>query len=367
MANNRCTSISQMQIDHNVQKRSDLTLISHDMHLDVLSPHLDSATDVRLLISCGHFASRYQSDISYCTLLQFMIDDDREKVKQILDKHPTLLLHVPNEKFIVSSRYTWQKFFAEPALTMAMKRKQIEMIKLILPYYDKLPQTDEIQAAKRKALSAWADYADIVIPHEYEIYLQSLVDVFAEETFPHGKKINARLSDKTEAALRLFRRIMLPHGAVKLDDYFEPEIFLYAAYKIYIKNANKLQNSGREHFCVKVIGFIQSLLTPETAKILCEGLYFVVEEKRSISDQGKSLKLHGGEAFYRSSRVSRSGLGFDYCCGAGGLTCLDWGYEPGTLYWQKYIEQKQQVFGRLCNDHQQNQYSILKQQRCVIL
>src|SRR3990167_5366754 len=63
-----------------------------------------------------------------------------------------------------------------------------------------------------------------------------------------------------------------------------------------------------------MIGLAQSVLSPETAKIFCEGLYSVVEEKRAISARAGALKLLDDELFYRLSRDSRSGLGFEYLC-----------------------------------------------------
>ncbi|HLB43314.1 MAG TPA: hypothetical protein VJN02_10815 [Gammaproteobacteria bacterium] len=111
-------------------------------------------------------------------------------------------------------------------------------------------------------------------------------------------------------------KITLPNKAVKLDDdALDPELFLYAFYKLYANHFNRFQNwDQRDHFCIKVGGWIQSLLPPETAKIFCEGLYYVVEENRAIGSRAESLKLLDGESFYRSSRDSLSALGGKYLC-----------------------------------------------------
>ena len=198
---------------------------------------------------------------------------------------------------------------------------------------------------------------EIVIPLEYAAYLESLIDVFANETFPNGTAIDSPLREQTEEALNWFRKITLPNKAVKLDDdALDPELFLYAFYKLYANHFNRFQNwDQRDHFCIKVGGWIQSLLTPETAKIFCEGLYYVVEENRAISQRAEDLKLAAGESFYRSSLDSLSALGGKYLCGAWGRgsggrlvrACLS----SRPCLWKNYIEQKQQVFGNLYSKH----------------
>lgn len=99
---------------------------------------------------------------------------------------------------------------------MACKLKQIKMTELLLSYYDKLPQDDDVIQAKTAGLSAWKPYdtevdADdetvILIPQEYASLVQSLVDVFKNENFPNGFPgryhfpSNIELSERAEAAL----------------------------------------------------------------------------------------------------------------------------------------------------------------------
>jgi hypothetical protein len=56
-------------------------------------------------------------------LYQAVIDDDQDKVKTVLDLHPKLLLHPIPQDFTIESKLTWQKFYVEDALMMAVKRK----------------------------------------------------------------------------------------------------------------------------------------------------------------------------------------------------------------------------------------------------
>lgn len=256
--------------------------------------------------------------------LQAVIDDNRKKVVELLDKNPELLLVKAQKGIEIQSQYTWVTFDVEneDALSITAKRKQIKMIELLLPYYEKLEQTEEVIKAKAEALSAWKTYTiqknaedenEIVIPHEYTNYAKSLIDVFKEETFPNG--VEGKFSEKTEDALKLLFAILLPKQATKLDDYIDPELLLLALYQAYRDQFDTFQNwKQRDAFCVRMIGLAQSVLTPETAKIFCEGLYYVVEENRKISERAESLKLLDGESFYRVSRESLSGLGGEYLC-----------------------------------------------------
>src|SRR3990167_3786095 len=262
--------------------------------------------------------------------LQAVVDDDRTTVKAMLDINPELLFINPPANLVIESQKTWQKFYAESALNMAAKRKQIKMIELLLPYYDKLEQTDELIQAKAEALATWKAYEvqknkdreeEIAIPQEYAYLEKSLIDTFKAENFPNGMPgkndvpMNVALSERAELAYSSLLNILVPKNAVKLDDYLDPELFLLALYQAYRDKFNTFQNwDQRDVFCVRMIGLAQSVLSPETAKIFCEGLYYVVEERRKIGTQAASLKLKGGESFYRLSRVSRSGLSFDFLC-----------------------------------------------------
>lgn len=175
-----------------------------------------------------------------------VIHDDRQTVSAMLDLNPELLLLTPNENCVIESQYTWQKFYAEDALTMAVKLKQVEMTELLLSYYDKLEQTYDVIDAKNNALSAWKSYEivsnEIIIPKEYEDFAQSLINVFREETFPHGVPgknnvpWNIVLSQQTELALTSLLNILIPKKAVKLDEHVDVELLLLAVYKSYKKN-----------------------------------------------------------------------------------------------------------------------------------
>src|SRR3990167_3033170 len=263
--------------------------------------------------------------------LQAVVDDDRTTVIALLDVNPELLLIDPPANLIIESQCTWNKFYAESALKMAAKRKQIEMLKIMLPYLDKLEQANKHGAAQaiEEVLTAWNLQEEIVVPDEYTRYAQSLIEVFSEDTFPNGLK--GRFTEKTESALSDLHNHLLPEKAVKLDDYLDPELFLLALYQTYEDEYITFVNREQcDAFCVRVIGLAQSVLSPETAKIFCEGLSYVVAENKKISDRANSLIFYddvffyddvSSYRFYRLDRESLSGLGFNYLIVPGSALC----------------------------------------------
>lgn len=320
--------------------------------------------------------------------LQAVVDDNRKKVSELLEKNPELLLVEPRTKLVIESQLTWQKFYAEKALMMAVKRKQIKMIGLLLPYYDKLEQTEDVIKAKAEALSAWKPYTTIrtdensifykvriVVLPEYAALAQSLIDVFKEaqegtqeeiqkETFPHGVPgsagvpMNVALGDKIELALSSLLNILVPKKAVKLDEHIDVELLLLAIYKAYLKNfaAFNYNWDRLNALCIRVIGLTQSALIPETGEIFCEGLEDVViaihfGDEKEISPLAASHKLKKDADLYHVSRTSRSGSGFDFLCGmdaspyAEARSDLSSGGQISRSNFCRFMEQKQQIFG----------------------
>jgi hypothetical protein len=270
-------------------------------------------------------------------LLQAVIDDQQSKVSNLLEQNPRLLLTKAPRGLKIQSRYTWLTIDAEheDALSIAVKRKQIKMIELLLSYYEKLPQIDQVITAKQDALSAWKKYVvitsanknQIVIPKEMDDAANRLITLFKNENFPHGVPgennigFDVRLSEITEQALGQLLDRLAPKKAIKLDQHLDAELFLLAAIKAYCKNFESFNYDWTkiETCCIRLIGLIQSTLTPETAKIWCKGLYYAVKPNERNPKRRKysplQYQLESGESFYRASRDSRSGNGYDFLCG----------------------------------------------------
>ncbi len=323
--------LNDMAFDTLKKSQTDYLKTNGFFSTDIFSISSDAPSQIQ---AAAEIAER----VSFAIFLQAVMDNDGETVKKCLAAEPELILGQPDKNLVIESKLTWQKFYAEAALTMAVKRKQIKMIELLLPYYDELEQTEDVIKAKAEALSAWvsyetqknANYIDkIVIPREYANYAQSLIDALKEETFPHGKPgigripMNVALSEKTELAFSSLINILLPKNAVKLDDYIDPELFLLALYNAYRDNFDLFQRLFRDYelsdiFCFRVIGFAQRVLTPETAKIFCEGLNNVEVGIREISARAESLKLFDGQDFYHASCESQSRQRFFHYIDTGG-------------------------------------------------
>lgn len=205
--------------------------------------------------SCMLFSSDCQQTVeeeALKTLWQAVIDDNKGLVRTILNGNAYRLLKNAPSGCTITSKYTWQKFDieGETALSIAVKRKQIEMIKILIAYTDKIDQTKENNDAIQNALSKWSHYqteridelddndASVIrevifrfcygdrpdiypqeiffIPPAYRLYVQSLIDAFSTELFPNGAdNINAQLSNPTETALQMMRENSLPNISKK--------------------------------------------------------------------------------------------------------------------------------------------------------
>lgn len=301
--------------------------------------------------------------------LQAVVDENEEEVKELLAAFPKLLILEPPKDLVIESKLTWQKFYAEKALTMAAKRKQFKMFELLFSYFDQLKQDDDVQDAKKEGIDAWKAYdcgcdnetVYVLIPDEYIAEVKALIRPIEREMFPNGTEVGSRLSDDTESVLEKLLDKLAPKQAAKLNDYLDVELFLLAI--LHECTRNRWANSTRQSaFCIRVIGLLQSVLSPETAKMLCAGLSKAnkkieqaISEGNSISDcmsfdaSAVQYKLKSGESFYRASRDSRDGLGFQFLCGlfSGDRKSGrgEFFFDLGLLsVWKKYITQKQAQF-----------------------
>ncbi len=114
------------------------------------------------------------------------------------------------------------------------------------------------------------------------------------------------------------------------QNHLEVELLLYAAYKAYDTYFHSFQIwERRDAYFIRVIGILQNFLQPETAKIFCEGLYYVVQENKAVSDTAAGLKLKDGTSFYSGSDFAlRTGVGFEFLVGGAGgreVSRIGWG------------------------------------------
>lgn len=353
---------------------------------------------------------QYQSgNTLFQKFMQAVIDDDIETVVHILNKDPAnlkLLLTEPKRNNVVASNLIkGLKFIVvENPLLFVIKRKQVGIIpglpgmsETLLSYFDRLrdyldsqeqicksleqtPEVirkkniviadrDKLFAIRAHALNSKKNYKyrkfkyrklkfrnepKIVIPEEYSSYLQSLIRIFSQETFPNrnanGNPIFSHLSPQTEEALNELLSKLIPEEPIKLDDYLDVELFLLAAMEVYQNNLFTFQGQiwQQQAFCTRVFGLIERVQTRKIAEALCIGLFQL--ENNQISDeeihQASQLLIVPFKnnprhliSYYPESRSDPEGIGSSFwveICG-----------RPGTEYWrpwEEFLEQKQKIF-----------------------
>ncbi len=207
-----------------------------------LNPSVDKASYSR---SCKTVNAFFQPDLDECLLkiLQeavlndstFMFDD-KKKVKEILDEKPWLLLKKPRKSstinvFISFSQGTQTYNAEEETLTLALKLKRIEMVQLILPYFNQL------EDGKAKALGQWKLFEMTDAKKQlYGELIQGLVKVIAKETFSGPKSETPQIIDG-------FIKKLTTNVHVSQNDYFDVEQLLVAGYKADCSGLNQKQRA----------------------------------------------------------------------------------------------------------------------------
>jgi hypothetical protein len=266
-------------------------------------------------------------------LCQAVIDDNCETVGRIAAVRPKLLLLLVTAKFksfVIQSKYTYQRFDLENEniLTVAVKRKQITMTKIILSSLAKLELTDEVRKEITAALKKWPMCEikkskgiipeQIIIPQknirEAKLLIKSLFEASKGETFTDGV-----LSEKLEALLSALLNQLLPEKAVKLDDYPDVELCLLAYLELILNRKihdkfSPEQEKALQQLCVRVTVFLQSLLPRNTVRIVCANNWnnFIATEQDKIKEKEVLYKLKNGEVFCRPDRDSLRCLGLDF-------------------------------------------------------
>ena len=323
----------------------------------------------------GNYAECLFLELEGTYLAQAIIDDERVLVKAMLEKKPELLLFT-NYVF-PTSEYTGQRFSTNNHLGLACRRKQIEMVKIITPYFEKLTKDDEqielAQAIRNAGFGEWKKYetdarGEILIPAEYQKIINDLMQVFKSENIANGTTDYRTLSPRIETAMESLYNRLLPgykeeEARRLIFNNLDVELLLFAAYKAYDTQFDSFQTwEQRNAYCIRVIGIVQSFLSPETAKIFCEGLYYVVEENRDISARAATLKFADGKTSFYSSGpgflATRSGLGFDHF-----VVDLEVGRSAGRCF-GKNLSSKNNTIAGLSNACSNNQIS--NQLRTVI-
>jgi hypothetical protein len=268
------------------------------------------------------------------SFLQAVVDDDRNTVQATLDSRPELLLENFENRPAIESQLTWQVFTAEPVVKILIKRGQIEMLKCILPYFEKLERKGALVQAKHYVLK------QIEQAHE-EMQQQPLLDLDALVTqitdgldeitigdmtshiidkFNGGipeRPVTEWTGERLKEKIQSFRDTLLPQKAVSLSNYYNIELHLYAsiAASEQLYQLEGFDNMGQNlsiavYYQMMVVGFLQSLVNPELAKTIQAGIEEVLDGKTTAeASQLKPKNPHSQEDYYRE-KESEEGLGY---------------------------------------------------------
>jgi hypothetical protein len=280
-------------------------------------------------------------------LLQAMFDHYPLKVSSILKSYPELLSAKPEAHNIteIESQFTWLRYLTagESVFSMAQKLLLVDMLKIMLPHY--LKQLDDAQRApdaKHHVLELQKQWilpgapttaleekkreeTQKVLQEKYtRDYLSAPLAALAADTTirvswvenPETKHHEAQIehiSPATVKALEDLRTKLFEPKAIQ--DCIDIYQLLIAAYHAYDSNFDRLQDWHRRDACaILMIGFILSLVNPSLGKIYCEDFYGVVYDNKKISPRAESLVLIDRRPFYRATRDSHVGHGFNFLC-----------------------------------------------------
>jgi hypothetical protein len=244
-------------------------------------------------------------------LLQAILDNQKAAIRDALDRDPELLLvigldgideGVGNER--LQNRYTWQTLAMNKPLVNVLVSDQVEIVKVLLPYFDKLEDGRSI------ALEQWEEAISIKKRRQSNstAFLHQIIDSI----------INNDVENLENHLKTLRNKLLLCSSTTQTDEYDVYQLLLFA-YQACINRYSEFQDwQQRDFFAVNIIGFCQSLLPPEYAHVLCRGLFSVVEHSLDMNKYDSRLRLSYGELYYRDSPFATSGLGYNYFVGGEG-------------------------------------------------
>lgn len=374
-----------------------LTAIPNVLHSQIMESFLcDHQALANLSSTCTFFRADTESTLNkniLKELLQAAIDDHQTLVTKILSSAgPERLFYLlttdPAQVGIsqIESQYTWLRYKPKKVFQMVQLLNQPDMIALFLPYFDKLEmfygtgkiKRSDQQDDRPERIKQW------VLPNELSSSKQKslqnhymnnhflpLIKTFAADdtiqviwdTNKETNRVELTVLQNQETTLALdgFRNRLLPAHAIDLDkvdtlttlgqpyNYVDIEQFLKAACKAYDVYFDTFkQRAQRDAYSIYIAGFILSLFNPEDGKKVCEGLYYIINKLRPVSPRAARLQMKDGVKFYRDSRNSHSGAGYDFLCdlseGGGSRATFGRDRDSGNkVYCQlkNYFQQKQ--------------------------
>lgn len=360
-----------------------------------LASFIDAEALANLSNTCVFFHTHTKSELNKRVLqklLQAAIDDDQAMVTKILSNaEPERLLYLlttePARAGIpeIESKYTWLRFKTKKIFEMTQLLKLPRMTALLLSYLDKLEEfkkTGEIKKSDQKEKDRPERIKQWVLPNPLsEVEQKTMQDYYIEKYFlplivtlaadntiqvPWERNNETKLyegrvlnpSPETTLAFDGFRKMLLPDRVIDLDkldtpkslghpdNYVDIEQFLIAACRAYDEHFDTFQNWHRRYaYSICIIGFIIALFAPDDGKKFCEGLYFIINNIRPVGARAARLQLEDGRPFYRDSRNSHSGAGFNFLCDVyAGVVRAGRGRGCGGPYWKTMSSKSSRVW-----------------------
>lgn len=219
--------------------------------------------------------------LAYSRLMHAVIDNEQEMVTKILNGNPILLLRA--SKIDVQSKITgiWLQITNTP-LELAFVRKQLNMVKLLLPYFIKLEKKGVIEDAQKKVLDQWLNIENILDKKKSEFKIQkNLTGYVRREDFSAASitlKLIERISEETREHLIEILKTIVTDAPIELDSYSDDSRWLNFALG-YNENCIKFDDSNqRKLFCIIIFAF---LANRQNAELVSE-IYKKIEMYKTV-------------------------------------------------------------------------------------
>ncbi|MDR3503227.1 MAG: hypothetical protein P4L79_11675 [Legionella sp.] len=310
------------------------------------------------------------------SLWQAVIDDQRPRVIRILNKYPNLLLLPAPDSMFINCLYSSElkiNITGETVLSFSAKNTQIEMLKIFKPFLAKLAQqSQQNHILIQTDLAKWPSYVFVngqfALPERY----RELIEMVSSRLLKHSPLGNASTIKAFEnKAWPAFRDKLLPEEPVTLGDGIDTgswnmDLLLLTARVIYeARIAKFVDEEIRGVYLIRVLGFLQRLVSPETAKVLCADLEKVVYEgykvsdrvahlkpgQQSYSEQEMALKMGDSMNFYPARSSDTTGQGYEWFCDRGLMTVGAYSASGiASATWTQFMLQKQTEYEGLLHE-----------------
>ncbi|WP_133130563.1 hypothetical protein [Legionella yabuuchiae] len=246
-------------------------------------------------------------------LISHVVKGEEAEALEMIDANPRLLL-IPSQ----ATDYSGRSYTGFMPFQVALLCHDVTLWKKIEPYFDTLPNGQEEKARQFKALFPQG------LPKQEPYDFNTLVQVITNSSIADITAAIYKADNDTTIchALKGFRATFT--DLAMKETFFNP-LHLIEALKVYDAQFDYWSSNQKALFLPQVIGYIQRFLPTSYAQALCQGLNFVVEEKKPLYRSLKFQYEHGVSYFPLDDS---SGLGFDFgvfeISGSAGILSAAW-------------------------------------------